>query len=320
MPGKQNRNGSTDEKERAPANRALERADANPLALPGSLDRARSIAKAGAASVEECKGALYIANGGKKLKLSSINPDDTAAPDKKSAEKELKSLRDKLEEMQSRLYAENLQSLLIVLQAMDGGGKDGTIRHVFEGVNPQGCQVWSFKVPSPEELAHDFLWRCHIKSPTRGVMTIFNRSHYEDVLVVRVNKLVPDDVIHERYRTINDFERSLTLNNTTIVKFFLYISKDEQKKRLQARIDHPDKNWKYNPEDLTQREHWDSYMQAYEDAVNLCSTDYSPWYVVPANKKWSRNLIIMRTIVNTLTAMDPQYPPPVPDLDKVAIE
>jgi PPK2 family polyphosphate:nucleotide phosphotransferase len=179
---------------------------------------------------------------------------------------------------------------------------------VFHGVNPQGCRVWSFKKPSSEELEHDFLWRYHQHAPERGMIAVFNRSHYEDVLVVRVHNLVPEDAWRQRYAMINNFERLLTLNNTTVLKFFLHISKDEQKKRLQSRLDHPDKRWKFNVGDLAERQRWNDYQTAFEDAINNCSTAYAPWYVVPANKKWYRNLVVARTIADTLEAMDPQFP------------
>jgi PPK2 family polyphosphate:nucleotide phosphotransferase len=263
----------------------------------------------------------FLVAPGKRVKLGHVDADFHGDIKSERADEILDHHKARITAAQRLLYADRSHALLIVLQGIDGAGKDGTCWHVISAMDPQGVKVTGFKQPTPAESEHDFLWRVHPHVPGRGEVAVFNRSHYEDVLVVRVHRLVPKPVWKARYDLINDFEHLLHAENrTTILKFFLYISKDEQKKRLQARIDHPDKNWKYNPEDLTQREHWDSYMQAYEDAINLCSTDYSPWYVVPANKKWSRNLIIMRTIVNTLTAMDPQYPPPVPDLDKVAIE
>lgn len=221
--------------------------------------------------------------------------------------------------MQQRLYAENKRSLLIVLQAMDTGGKDGTIKHVFQGINPQGCQVWSFKKPSDEEASHDFLWRYHQRTPQRGMITIFNRSHYEDVLIVRVKQLVPEEVWRKRYHTINEFEQMLTLNNITVIKFFLHISKEEQKQRLESRLQDPDKRWKFSTNDVNERRLWDDYQQAYEYAINNCSTTYAPWYVVPANKKWYRNLVIARAIADTLEAMNPQYPPAEQGLENLII-
>lgn len=254
------------------------------------------------------------------LRLADLNPDQSEGyADKKDVEDELDRQRKRIRQLQERLYAENKQSLLIVLQAMDTGGKDGTIRGVFQGVNPQGCQVWSFKAPSTEELEHDFLWRYHAKTPPRGIITIFNRSHYEDVLIVRVKQLIAEDVWRHRYRMINEFEHMLTLNNTTVIKFYLHISRDEQKRRLQARLDDPDKHWKFSSNDLKERQYWDLYQAAFEDAINQCSTAYAPWYAVPANKKWYRNLVIARTIADTLAAMDPQFPEQTENLDNIQI-
>ena len=254
-------------------------------------------------------------------KLVELDPNETEHyRNKKDVAEELKRQRERIAELQARLYAENKQSLLIVLQAMDTGGKDGTIKHVFRGVNPQGCRVWSFKVPSAEELAHDFLWRYHQHTPQRGMITIFNRSHYEDVLVVRVKNLVPDEVWRRRYEMINEWEHTLTLNNTAIIKFFLYISKDEQKRRLESRLEDPEKHWKFSSADLKERVFWDTYMAAYQDAINNCSTEYAPWYAVPANHKWYRNLVIARTIADTLETMNPQFPAAEEGLGKVVVE
>ena len=244
-----------------------------------------------------------------KIKLADIAPDSCEDyKKKKEVETELEYQRDRLSQLQQRLYAENKRSLLIVLQAMDTGGKDGTIKHVFQGVNPQGCRVWSFKTPSNEESNHDFLWRYHQRTPQRGMISIFNRSHYEDVLIVRVKQLVPEEVWRKRYHVINEFEQMLALNNIIVIKFFLHISKDEQKRRLESRLENPDKRWKFSINDVNERKLWDDYQQAYEDALNNCSTAYAPWYVVPANKKWYRNLVIARAIADTLEAMNPQYP------------
>ncbi len=262
----------------------------------------------------------YRVNPGQQIKLADINPDESEQyRNKDDVKDELKRQRDRIQDLQERLYAEQKQSLLVVLQAMDTGGKDGTISHVFEGVNPQGCQVWPFKVPSAEELAHDFLWRYHKKGPSRGMVTIFNRSQYEDVLVVRVKNLVPQKVWKTRYDQINEFERTLALNNTTIIKFFLHISKAEQKRRLESRLKDPTKHWKFSSNDVKERAYWDDYMAAYEDAVNKCSTAHAPWYVVPANKKWYRNLVVARTIADTLEAMNPQYPPGEEGLEHIKI-
>lgn len=244
--------------------------------------------------------------------LADIDPDACENYKKqKDIAEELEYQRDRVGKLQQRLYAENKRSLLIVLQAMDTGGKDGTIKHVFSGVNPQGCRVWSFKKPSEEEYNHDFLWRYHQKTPQRGMITIFNRSHYEDVLIVRVKNLVPEEVWRKRYHVINEFEQMLTLSNISVIKFFLHISKDEQKRRLESRLEDPDKRWKFSSNDVKERLLWDDYQMAFEDAINNCSTESAPWYVVPANKKWYRNLVIARAIADTLEAMNPQFPPAV---------
>ncbi|MCA9911196.1 MAG: polyphosphate kinase 2 family protein, partial [Anaerolineae bacterium] len=228
-------------------------------------------------------------------------------------------LRERLIELQYRLYAEGRRKLLVVLQAMDAGGKDGTIKKVFDSVNPQGVQVTSFKVPTAEELAHDYLWRIHKAVPGRGFIGIFNRSHYEDVLVVRVNELVSQDVWVKRYDQINAFERLLADNGVTILKFYLHISKDEQKERFQERLDNPEKHWKFSVGDLSVRERWDDYMQAYEDAITLCNTPYAPWHIVPANRKWYRDLAVTRTIVNAMEQMGLDYPENKDDLSGVVI-
>jgi PPK2 family polyphosphate:nucleotide phosphotransferase len=223
--------------------------------------------------------------------------------------KELAKLRDRLESLQELLYAEHRHRLLVVLQAIDSGGKDGTIRRVFEGVNPQGVRVASFKVPSVEELAHDFLWRVHRETPGSGEITIFNRSHYEDVLVARVHHLVAKSVWERRYQEINEFERTLTQEGTTILKFYLHIDKDEQKRRLQERLDDPTKHWKFSLSDPRERRYWGAYMRAYAEVVARTSTDWAPWYVVPSNRKWFRDLVVCRAIVKSLEAMHSKYPP-----------
>lgn len=262
----------------------------------------------------------YRVSPGKRVRLKDIDPEESENYEEKEEtllllQKEVQ----RIDALQERLFAEGKQSLLIVLQAMDTGGKDGTIRGVMEGVNPQGCQVSGFKAPTPEELAHDFLWRIHQKTPGKGLIGIFNRSHYEDVLIVRVHEMVPEDVWRKRYETINNWERSLRESGTVILKFYLHISKDEQKKRLEDRRDTPEKRWKFAPRDLDERAYWDSYIEAYEDAVNNCSTDYAPWYVVPSNKKWYRNLVIARAIADTLEAMNPQFPQPEEGIENIKI-
>ena len=243
-----------------------------------------------------------------RFDLAAVDPGDDGGLDKDEAKAALGAEHARIKVLQEKLYAERRQSLLVVFQAIDTGGKDGTIRSVFEGVNPQGCRVWSFKVPSAEERDHDFLWRYHAKVPGRGMIGVFNRSYYEDVLVVRVKDIEPEPVWRPRYGLINDFERMLTLSGTTVLKFFLHISKDEQKERLEARIADPEKHWKFDPADLVERRAWDAYQSAFADAIGLCSTPYAPWRVVPANRKWFRNLVIARTIADTLEAMDPRYP------------
>ncbi|MDX1991605.1 MAG: polyphosphate kinase 2 family protein [bacterium] len=254
-----------------------------------------------------------------KVSLADFDPQYHAGYDKEKAEEELAGLRDRLDALQERLYAEGKQSLLVIFQAMDAGGKDGAIKKVFEGVDPLGLSIASFKAPTTEELAHDFLWRVHQRVPRKGYIGIFNRSHYEDVLIVRVNNLVPEDVWRKRYDQINDFERMLAENGTRILKFFLHISKDEQKERLQARLDDPEKNWKFSLGDLPVRQQWDAYMQAYEDVLTRCNTEAAPWHIIPANRKWYRNLVVTQVVVQALEDMNPQYPPPEPGLDKVVI-
>jgi len=262
----------------------------------------------------------YRVEPGRPFRLADIDPGETEHYErKKDARDELDRQRDRITDLQARLYGEHRRSLLIVLQAMDTGGKDGVIKHVLRGVNPQGCQVWSFKGPSAEELDHDFLWRYHNRAPSKGMITIFNRSHYEDVLVVRVKNLVPESVWRTRYETINDFEETLARAGVTVLKFFLHISKDEQKRRLESRLADPDKRWKFSANDLRERAYWDDYMLAFEEAVTRCSTPHAPWYVVPANAKWYRNLVVARTIADTLESLGPTYPAAETGLDQVVI-
>ena len=257
-----------------------------------------------------------------KIDLAQWKPDDTSGfkDDKDKAETVIVDLIKRLEALQELLYAEHKHKVLIVLQAMDTGGKDGTISHVFEGVNPQGVGVTSFVVPTPPELAHDYLWRVHQYMPGAGEIMIFNRSHYEDVLVVRVHNLVPLEVWTRRYEQINEFEHMLTGEGTTILKFYLHISKDEQKKRLQERLDTPDKRWKFKLSDVKERQYWPDYVKAYQDVLSKTSTSWAPWYIVPANHKWYRNLIISHVIVGTLEGLMMSYPQPAGDLTNVVIE
>ncbi len=259
---------------------------------------------------------------GTKVDLAAIDPDFHEGLRKRAPEVEerLDAARDAMRDLQERLYAEGRQSLLIVLQAMDTGGKDGTIRHVMRGLNPAGVHVASFKVPTPEELAHDFLWRIHRHTPRAGTIAVFNRSHYEDVLVVRVHELVPEETWRRRYDQINEFEELLAETGTRILKLFLYISKDEQRKRLQARLDNPDKHWKFSPADLRERSRWNDYIAAYEDALTHCSTEIAPWFVIPANRKWYRNMIVAEIIAGTLREMDPQFPAVDFDPDQIVID
>ena len=259
-----------------------------------------------------------------KVDLGKFDPDDKSGWEgsKKDAEKELAGLAARLDELQEAMYAECKHRLLVVLQAMDTGGKDGVIRAVFGNVNPQGCRVASFKTPTSVELAHDYLWRIHQQTPGKGEIVIFNRSHYEDVLVVRVHNLVPKEVWQKRYAQISAWEKTLAEEGTTILKFFLHISKDEQKARLEERRVTPSKQWKFSVGDLKERALWPDYMAAYEDALRKTSTKWAPWYVVPANSNWYRNLVVARTVVAALEALNPQYPKPSADVDltKIVVE
>lgn len=258
---------------------------------------------------------------GSKVVLADHDPDAKTGFEggKEEAKQALNPLSRQIAELQRRLWAESRQGLLVVIQAIDTGGKDSTIRKVFTGVNPQGVRVTSFGVPSEAELSHDYLWRIHEETPPDGYIKIFNRSHYEDVLVVRVKQLAPEDTWRRRYHHIREFERMLADEGTTIVKVFLNISKDEQKHRLQKRLDKPDKHWKFNKADIADRELWDDYQRAFEDALSETSTEYAPWYVVPANRKWYRNLVVSSILIETLEKMNPQYPRPEEELDDVVI-
>jgi PPK2 family polyphosphate:nucleotide phosphotransferase len=272
--------------------------------------------------VGEAMDETYRVKPGRKIKLSDHDPEDKSqfSGGKKEAKAKLAELSQRLDELQEVLYAEHKHKILVVLQALDTGGKDGTIRAVFSGINPQGVHVASFKVPTPEELDHDYLWRIHAQVPGKGEMVIFNRSHYEDVLVVRVHNLVPEAVWRKRYAQIRDFERMLAEEGTTILKFFLNISMDEQKKRLQERLDDPKKRWKFNPGDLKERALWDDYASAYQDAINETSTKWAPWYVIPANRNWYRDLAVASIIVQALEDLKLQYPEPAEALDKIEID
>jgi len=259
----------------------------------------------------------YKIGNNHEFKVNEFDPDDTSwwKGDKSSAKDETKELKGKLIDLQQLLWAEKKHRLLIVLQAMDAGGKDGTIRSIFEGVNPQGVKVANFRTPTEVELAHDYLWRVHQKTPETGEIVIFNRSHYEDVLVVRVKSLVPKKVWEKRYQQIVDFERMLSDEGTTVLKFFLHISKDEQKARFMERIEKEHKQWKFNPNDITERQYWDDYMSAFEDAINKTSTSFAPWYVIPANRNWYRDYVISKVLVDCLEGLKMKYPPPVENIE-----
>jgi PPK2 family polyphosphate:nucleotide phosphotransferase len=257
----------------------------------------------------------------KRLRLHDFDPDDTAGFDKgDEVDAHLKKNISRMEDLQYRLYAEDRRALLIVLQGMDASGKDGTVRHVMSGLNPQGCRVTSFKVPSAEEAGHDFLWRIHKAMPARGEIGIFNRSHYEDVLVVRVHHLAPRHVWSARYDQINAFEKLMSDNGVTILKFFLHISKAEQKQRFEARLDDTTRNWKIGPADFKERRRWGDYVEAYEAVLNRCSSSVAPWFVIPSNKKWFRNLAVSQIIVETLERMNPKFPKPSFDLSRIKVK
>ncbi len=258
---------------------------------------------------------------GAKVDLADIDPAGTHGFEKgRDLEAALAKNIARIDELQYLMYAEHRRALLVVLQGIDASGKDGTIRHVMTGFNPQGCRVTPFKAPTPEELAHDFLWRIHHAVPGKGDVAIFNRSHYEDVLVVRVHELVPAAVWKRRYDQINDFERYLAENDVVIVKFFLHISKDEQKRRLERRLEDSTRQWKVALSDFEERKRWKDYQRAYEDAITTCNTKEAPWYVVPGDKKWFRNLAVSQVLVETLEALDMHFPKPTVDLSRVKVE
>ena len=256
---------------------------------------------------------------GSKVDLGAIDPDFHGDFQKDAdAAQDLRRNLDRLTELQRRLYADHRHSLLIVLQGIDGAGKDGTCWHVMTAVNPQGAQVTGFKQPTPEEREHDFLWRVHPHAPRRGFISVFNRSHYEDVLAVRVHNLAPKEVWKPRYEFINEWERLLAIeNNTTILKFFLYISKDEQLRRFRDRLEDSSNQWKISASDYTEREKWDDYIKAFEAALERCSTQYAPWFVIPANHKWFRNLAVSAIIADALEDMKLETPKPAVDIEEI---
>jgi PPK2 family polyphosphate:nucleotide phosphotransferase len=263
----------------------------------------------------------YLVRPGSKFKLSDIDTEDKGNF-KEKEEGEAATARNlaKLHGLQELMYAEAKHALLIVFQATDTGGKDGAIESVFRGVNPQGCNVTSFKVPTPLEKAHDFMWRYHLAVPPKGIIGIFNRSHYESVLVERVHRFAAEKIWKGRYDHINAWEAMLADEGVTILKFFLHISKDEQKRRLESRLAEKEKHWKFNPGDLEERKLWTDYQEAYEDALRKCSTEAGPWYCVPAGRKWFRNWVISDVLVRTLESLGMNYPPAPPGLDKVVVE
>jgi PPK2 family polyphosphate:nucleotide phosphotransferase len=251
---------------------------------------------------------------GSKVRLSRFDPADTCGHAKADSAEELADGLARLAALQDRLWAEARHPVLVVLQGIDAAGKDGTLKHVMSAFTPQGCPVADFKVPSPVELSHDYLWRVHQHAPAKGEIAIFNRSHYEDVLVVRVHGLVPRSVWKRRYAQINDWERMLVEEGTTIVKFFLLIDRDEQRRRFQERFDDPAKRWKFKMADIAERALWDKYVAAFEDVLGRCSTEVAPWYLIPANKTWFRNLAVASILGDVLEDLKPAYPPIDPDV------
>jgi len=255
---------------------------------------------------------------GSKVKLDEIDPNYKGDHENKDdAQGELEKHAQRLSELQYLMYAENKRSLLIILQALDAAGKDGTINHVFASMNPQGCRVYAFKTPSAEELAHDYLWRIHQDTPRKGLVTIFNRSHYEDVLVVRVHNLVSKEVWSKRYDEINNFEKELVDNDTHILKFYLHIDKEEQLSRFKQRLDDPKRHWKISESDYAEREHWNDYQKAYEEAISKCSTNHAPWYIIPSNHKWFRNLAVSQILVDTLESLNMKFPAPTANIEDI---
>jgi PPK2 family polyphosphate:nucleotide phosphotransferase len=255
--------------------------------------------------------ARYRVEPGERFSVGEHDAGDTGGVSGHDAiAPEYDRMRDRIAELQERLYAEEKQALLIVLQGIDAAGKDGTVKHVLRGTNPAGVRVSTFKEPSTEEAAHDFLWRYHQATPPAGTIGVFNRSHYEDVLVVRVKDLEPESLWRSRFDSINDFERMLVREGTTILKFFLHLSKEEQLAKFRERLERTDKYWKWSDNDIKERERWDDYQRAYEDAVNATSTPWAPWYVIPADHRWFRNYVIARVLAGMLSAMNPRFPEP----------
>jgi PPK2 family polyphosphate:nucleotide phosphotransferase len=264
--------------------------------------------------------ARYRVEPDEEVSLADHDPAAAAGYEPEEAREELEALSERIADLQARLYAEERQSLLVVLQGIDAAGKDSTVAHVFRGANPQGCRVYTYKEPTPDESAHDFLWRYHRDTPARGMIHVFNRSHYEDVLVVRVKELTEESRWRSRYKSINDFERMLVREGTVVLKFFLHISKECQLERFRERLERPDKHYKFSSNDVRERRRWDDYQQAYEDMLRHTSTHDAPWYVVPSDHKWFRNLVVARAVAGTLDTMDPVWPEPEEDLEAFAAE
>src|SRR4051794_8782401 len=255
-----------------------------------------------------------------EVRLADYDTGDTDDVDQSEARAELAALVERIAELQARLYAEDARAVLIVLQGIDAAGKDSTVKHVFSGTNPQGVRVYTYKEPTPEEAAHDFLWRYHLDAPAIGMIHVFNRSHYEDVLVVRVKELIEEERWRSRYDSINDFERMLARERTVVLKFFLHISKDAQLERFRERLEREDKHYKFSANDVRERRHWDAYQEAYQDAVNATSTRWAPWFIVPSDHKWYRNLVVGRIVCATLECMNPCWPTPDEDLEAYALD
>jgi len=263
-------------------------------------------------------GKKFRVEQGSKVKLGAVDAGYKGEhEDKDSAQSEVEKYVQKLHDLQYLMYAEGKRSLLIVLQGMDAAGKDGTIRHVLAAMNPQGCRVYGFKNPSPIELSHDYLWRIHHAAPQKGFVAVFNRSHYEDVLVVRVHNLVPREVWARRYDEINAFEKQLANDGTHIQKFYLHIDRMEQLARFKQRLDDPARHWKISESDYTEREFWPQYQEAYEEAISKCSTTHAPWYIIPSNHKWFRNLAISQILANTLESFNMKFPPPTVNIEEI---
>jgi PPK2 family polyphosphate:nucleotide phosphotransferase len=256
---------------------------------------------------------------GRRVQLHDDHASSTFGWEKHEAIAAVEENRKKLSELQYKLYADGRHALLVVIQAIDAGGKDGTVHDIFTAMNPQGCVVTSFKAPTAEELKHDYLWRVHQRVPARGMVAVFNRSQYEDVLIVRVEKLVPKSVWRERYAQINEFERMLTSNSVRIIKLFLQISKDEQKERLEDRLKDPNRQWKFSPEDLVKRRQWPDYQKAFEAMLTQCSTRHAPWYIIPADKKWFRNLAVSQILATEMGRLPLRFPEPAYDPAKIRV-